>query len=672
MKKKFRFLALAMLSVMAFSTISACGGSKKDDSTSSTDSGSNSSSGSVGGEDYPDDINGNYKTYDPAFGKVTGTIHERSMEATTTMMMQDGVTEYKLLIDPTAGEKIRAAVSELNVFFAEATGKTLILEENDSLAYSKDVKYLSLGQTSLLETSGITVDYKTIGQQGYEIVTEGNSIFIAGKEKGVLNGVYDLLGCLFDWEIYMADYCYINKNVKDIPLYDFDIKEVPDFEYRIPSFGSVFYNTKAIQRMRLVHDHDIYITGASPHSAFRIVPEDPNRELHPAWYMDDGGRQLCYTAHGDPEEYEALMSFVVESAKALIIADPDRDTFAFSQNDYNEWCHCKTGCQPMIDKYGTNSSTQIIFMNELAKRLGEWLEETYPEREVMFNFFAYHASEDAPTKLQADGTWSTPYEEMQLRDNIEVMVAPLVHDYVHSVFSEEGRRLKDLFESWRPLAKHYSVWSYNVYFRDFLSPMDTWGSMGDFLKYLVTLNTRTTFQQGAWNVRGNTNFDELKMYLYSKLLWNVNLEMTDLINDYFDKVYREASDTMKKAYWNMRTELHRHTLMGRDGTIRAETVTTKYYSKRYLVNQIAQIEKAYADIEKYKTEDPEYYEMVYNRIDLESVGPRFLLLELYEGTFSNLELEDMWTEFASDARRLSVTRISEPETMEDYLKFHGR
>ncbi|MBR2375472.1 MAG: DUF4838 domain-containing protein [Clostridia bacterium] len=665
MKKKFRFLAMALLSV---TFLASCGGKGASSNAGNSD---NNSTNSSGGDYTPDDYDGQYKTYDPSFGKVQGTIHERSMQATTEMFFANGASEYKILIASDAGTQTKKAVGEFNMFFEEATGKRLITTESDSEAYNENVKYVSLGKTSLLETSGLEIDYATIGAQGYEIVTEGSSIFVAGQDKGVLNGVYDLLNCLIGWDAVTANYCYVNENVTEIPLYDFDIKEVPDIEYRIPSYGSVFYNTQAAQRMRLIPDQEIFIRNANTHSAFEIIPPSENMEAHPKWYSDDG-EQLCYTAHGDAEEYEKLIEYTVDQCKELIIADPDHRVLSVSQNDMNVWCRCQDGCRPTIEKYGANSATQILFINKVAERVETWLKDAYPERKIMFDILAYHQSEQAPTKQQADGTWATEYEEMKLRDNIEIMVAPIHHDYVSGVFAPNNVNLKNVFESWRPLAKNYSVWSYDCYFLSYLAPMDTWSAMGDFVKYLVSLNTQVLFPQGAWNLRQSSNFDELKMYIYSKIQWNANLDMKELINSYFDKLYREASDTMKQAYWNMRTELHRHTLMGRAGTIQAETVSQKYYSKRYLLNQIAQIEKAYADIEKYKTTDPEYYAMAYNSIMAETIGPRWLLLELYEGTFSNMELETFLDSFAADARSTSVDRLGEPGSMETYLAGYGR
>ncbi len=656
---------MALLSV---TFLASCGGKGSSSNAGNSD---NNSTNSSGGDYTPDDYDGQYKTYDPSFGKVQGTIHERSMQATTEMFFADGKSEYKILITPDAGTNTRKAVGEFNTFFEEATGKRLITTESDSEAYNENVKYVSLGKTSLLETSGLEIDYETIGDQGYEIITEGSSIFVAGQDKGVLNGVYDLMNCLFGWDPVTANYCYVDQNVMEIPLYDFDIKEVPDIAYRIPSYGSVYYNTQATTRMRLVHDHEIFIRGANTHSAFDIVQPAENQATHPKWYAEDG-EQLCYTAHGDAEEYEKLIEYTVERCKELIVADPNHNVLSVSQMDWNTWCDCKDGCKPTIEKYGANSATHILFINQVAERVESWLKQAYPGRKVIFDILAYHQSERAPTKQQADGLWATEYEEMKLHDNIEIMVAPIYHDYVSGVFSPNNVNLKNMFESWRPLAKNYSVWSYDCYFYSYLAPMDTWSAMGDFVKYLVSLNTQVLFAQGAWNLRQSSNFDELKMYIYSKIQWNANLDMKELINDYFDKLYRDASETMKQAYWNMRTELHRHTLMGREGSIRAETVSQKYYSKRYLVNQVAQIEKAYADIEKYKTSDPEYYAMAYNAIMAETIGPRWLLLEIYEGTFSNVELETFLDSFAADARRTSVDRLGEPGSMETYLAGYGR
>ncbi|MBR2374722.1 MAG: DUF4838 domain-containing protein [Clostridia bacterium] len=658
MKKKFRFLALAMLAVASLSAI-GCG------------KGSSSSGDGDSGNTPPEDMNGTYENnigdnFESVYGPLEGTIHERSISATTNKILDNGVTSYKLLLPTEAGEQTMLAASEFNTFFSESTSVRLPVLQDDSIAYSDSATYISLGNTTFLQQSGITVDYSTLEWQGYEIVTKGNSIFIAAEDLGVLYGVYDLLNCLVEFETFSANYYHLAKNVKDIPLYNFDIKEKPDIPYRQTSYGNVLKVKMAQHRMRMTLETEYFVEGANTHKIFNFVPKELAAE-HPNWFMPSM-KQICYTAgeYGS-SEYEALIDCVVEKAKVLLTNDQKHNVLSISQDDYNVWCDC-VGCKAVIEKYGVKAATQILFINDVAERVEEWVNVAFPGRKVMLDILAYNQSSIAPTTLQSDGTYKLNHEDMKLRDNVQIMVAPIDNDYNTPIFDEKNLVLKNYFLAWEPVASCYSVWTYDCYWYNYMAPMDSWSNMSDIAKFLVKLNTQWWWPQGAWSQTQNTNFDLLKNYIYSKLMWNANSDVSALINNYFDKVYRDASDTMKQAYWNMRAELRRHTVLGLDGnTWQQPLTTTKYYTKQYLVAQIAQIEKAYADIEKYKVSDPAYYETICGEIAREACGPRFMLFAIYEGTFANSERQEFVTSLYKDLIELGFDRVEDYTTIDDYF-----
>ncbi len=598
---------------------------------------------------------------DPSSG---GGTHYNGTTDTSKYILNNGVTSYKILLAEDAGTYTQKAVAEFNTFIKEATGLTFEIVSTD-ISYSQDAKYISFGKNNLLTTSGIAVDYKLLGNQGYTIKTVGDSIFIAGGDKGVLYGAYDLLKYLVNFEQFTSNYYTIDKKVTTLKLQNYNIVEVPDFEYRIAPYGSLYNNSVPRERMRMIHDSEIFILGANTHSIFNIIPKS-NKDEHPSWFSSDM-LQLCYTAHGDADEFELLVSTAVEKCKELIDNDPYHNILSISQDDFNVWCAC-SACSQLKTTYGTDSASQIIFVNEVAKRVEEWLIAERDGREVIFDILAYHKTEIAPTKKNADGTYSAIDDKVVLRKNVEVMVAPLNSDFISGIHNENNTTLKNLFLSWQPVTSRYTVWSYDCYFGQYLTPYDSWGAMQDFCKFLKSMNTTVIFPQGAYNQRQNSNFDNLKTYLYSKLLWNVDYDVKELIHRYFNAVYRDASSTMEQAYWQMRSKLYEHTLNGRDGSIWTDTATQDNYSKRYLQNQIDTMLKALDIVEKYKETDYAFYKMVKNEITLETIGPRYMMIVIYLGTFSDTNRKAYVEEFAKDVRELSVDRISEGTSMEEFLK----
>ena len=90
-----------------------------------------------------------------------------------------------------------------------------------------------------------------------------------------------------------------------------------------------------------------------------------------------------------------------------------------------------------------------------------------------------------------------------------------------------------------------------------------------------------------------------------------------------------------------------------------------YFPKNVLGGWLDTIERALVAIKPYENENYEYYTELYDRITVESIFPRYALLTLYSGYFSDSELRQLRTEFAFDARRLGFEQYQENGPLTD-------
>jgi hypothetical protein len=612
-----------------------------------------------------DSVDGNYVSSE-GLGEVTGTVHERYIGSTSHKLLSAGETEYKIVVNPEEKTALSLAITELQNLFSSATGAKLELETNENIAYDENAKYISLGNTGLLETSGIVVDAQTIGAQGYEIITKGKSIFVCGQKRGVMYGVYDMLKTLIDFETYSNKISYYQKNVKDIPLPDFKIKEVPDIEYRIPVMGSLLQDRTATNRMFMQNKDEIIMSEGNAHNILEyIVPIEEHLDEHSGWFSGDR-TQLCYTAHGDETEYQLMVDTAIENVKKIIDKNPNRNSFGITQMDIQTWCECET-CQGLEDYYGTNAASQIFFINDVTSEVETWLNEEREGREVEFMFFAYHKSEAAPAKRDENGNWVAIDDKVKVNDNVSVWIALLYENYTISVTDPMSVNVRNIMESWHACTDNYYIWAYNVYFDNYLIPYDSYGAMQDMVKYFVMNGTRFLWAQGNWNLHQNTGYDDLKAYLFAKLMWNCNLDVNELISDYFDKVYREAADIMEGTFWAWRAHSEQQRLLGRNGNIYSSPKDMKFWPKRYLVGQLEAMEEAKKAIAHYQDSDTELYQAIYDSIVCETITLRYLMLDLYFNTFSTAELAAFKAEFKEDTNRLDFNMISEQASMDGFV-----
>ena len=596
---------------------------------------------------------------------ISGTVHERYVGDTQTKMVENGACAYAIVIKEESRADIAEAINEMHNLFREATGVSLPVVLDKDVTYDANAKYISLGSEKFEGEAGLeTAD--GLGEQGYTIQTRGKSIFISGKRFGILYGVYDLLKVLFNFQTYSNKVYCIDKT-KDVNLPDVDITEVPDIPIRFPTTGAQYTNKVSTHRLGLQLSSEILFAEGNAHNMTKyIVPIDANVEAHPSWFSGDR-TQLCYTARGDEVEYEAMLEEAVKNVKKYLDNNPNHSMMALTQMDIQTWCECET-CQALEDHYGTNAASQIYFVNDVAERVEEWLDTERDGREVQFMLFAYHKSELAPAVKQQDGTWKAVDDSVRLRDNVSIWLAPIYENYTISVNHPESSNIRTMFESWHTVADSYSVWAYNVYFDNYLIPYDSYAALQDLIRYFVSNNTKFLWVQGNWNLHNNTGYDDLKEYLLAKLMWNCNLNVNDLISEYFDNVYKEAADIMESTFWTWRAQSETQRELGRSGNLYTAPCETKFWPKRYLVGQLETMEKAKAAIAHYKESQPDLYNSIYDSIVCETISPRYLLLELYPGTFAATELAEFKSAFRNDVNRLDFNMISEQLSMDGYLE----
>ena len=142
-----------------------------------------------------------------------------------------GNSDYKIVIPKEANGSETTAVMELNTFLSEATGVTLPVVTDDTVNFSEDAKYISLGNTTLMSEAGVEKNDEQLGRSGFIIATKGKSYFLAGRDKqvtkGTLYAVYDFLNEVVGYE-YFAPECYSLNKSENVAFKEINKVEIPD------------------------------------------------------------------------------------------------------------------------------------------------------------------------------------------------------------------------------------------------------------------------------------------------------------------------------------------------------------------------------------------------------------------------------------------------------------
>ena len=639
--KAFKRILCLVLATLTFSTALVSCGKKDEQSGSNSDSTSASNSGS-NSVDY-------------------NTPEEPPLELTNFTLVNNGQSDYKIVLADQTLYNERLAKDELIEFFYDATGIDLPYTTESKVTYNEDAKLIILGDTKFTQYSGVDAD--KIPTQGFTLKTVGSNLFIVGADYGVLYGAYEFLHQTFGYEVYAPDEVTMDRNVKNANMPLFDFSDSPDILFREANYGPQRYNVTAANRFRL--HQNIWMTeyGNFVHNTFEeYFPKTTYEASNPKFYST-GGEQLCYTARGDSAQLQLMQDLTVERMKYLInkyYSQGDfRESLSFTQQDDNSWCTC-SACNALKDKHGAQSATLIKFINPVAKRVREWLETAWPGHTVNIAIFAYFKAEAAPTK---------DIDSLKMEENVALFYAPFqTANYFYDFNHSKNSGVKATIDKWAKLTDNIYFWLYSTNFKNYLVWYDSFNSMQSLYQMTKAYGGNYLFDQGRYNAEALTGFDMLKCYLNAKLAWNVDANYQQLINNFFVNYFKDAAEPMLRYFNSFRSwsqYLKDNTSIS--GNVSTDTSSRSYWPKQVLVGWEDCINEAYKAIAPLQSKDKGLYEKLYDRIQKESIAIRYHLYSLYSNTYEETELKELRKQFKADATRLGFTKAEENKSIQDKI-----
>ncbi|MBR1974340.1 MAG: DUF4838 domain-containing protein [Clostridia bacterium] len=492
-----------------------------------------------------------------------------ALELEPYKLVENGATEYAIVLPDNADETLTLAGQELASFFAEATGATLNVVSDG--AYSDYDAIISIGDTKAFAASGVTMGEMT--SEGYHIERKDNAIYLnANTSRGCLYGVYGLLGELFEYEQYSAD-CYTILNRPTVELYTIEVTENPDIAIRMPSNGAIINDSTLAGRFGMkMGETDVFFNAGDYtnnkgetgnegwrvwHNALEILPVTYwTAQGKTNWFSNNkvngAINQLCYTARGNADDYTAMVDqIVVIMAQTLtssqITSRPDALYVTLTSEDGGGVCTC-SACTEAKALYGSDAGAVIKLCNDVREGMDEWMEANPRyKREVTLLFFAYNDYVTAPTA----GT-------IEMREDVGVMYA--VSDYVnyyYDVYNTENDAFRAQFEAWSNLCainnSTFALWTYTKNFSAYMLRADVYGENAFFnenaYRYFAENGVDLWFNQGATN--GTTTlsaFEKLNGYIDSQMMWDSNQSVEDLIDKWFNAMYGSAASYMRALY----------------------------------------------------------------------------------------------------------------------------
>ena len=573
---------------------------------------------------------------------------------------------------------------ELRALLSQATGVTLdvindcgmnfitgdFVEDidEDGVLFNDNCKYISLGDTILLRRAGLSADEKELKSNGYKIKTVKNCVFIYGATLlGTSYGVYGFLRELLNFDYFYYDSLYIDE-VKELPFKELDITKIADLE-RVPlSYGFSEWDRLAVRRygFALNNESSIAINGLYGHNfIWGIFYPVKYTKTHPKWYYTaDNPRQPCFTAHGDEKELDAMIQECSNIVTTELMKNQTKTMINLAIEDHFQACQCEH-CAKAKEKYGSHAGAMVDFTNRVVRKVKNWFEtqEGNPyKRKMSFFVYAYLDYTDAPVVYDEKTKEYVP--TVQCDDDVIPVLAPIRADYQFSFYHKENEKYYKNIENWRKVAPNdLSFFHYDTNYDDFLVPYNTFDSMQENYRLGKECKTSYYYNLGQSPQRNySTGWSILKVYLQSKLAWDVNADLEYYKDKFFNYYFKEGALFMRKWF----EECLNHMRFMRDeqgakgyNSLFLNVAKKEYWPKDALLRWIGYANEAITAVENQT--DRNYYQQfcIKKHILCERISPLYLITKLYKDELPESEYENYIKLFANDISTLGISNYGE-------------
>lgn len=604
--------------------------------------------------------------------------------ATSDSLLKNGKTSYKIVLPDDADADEVLAGERMQSLFKEATGAVLpIVYDCDISSVGSNDEYILIGDNDFAIQNDMVPAQTAVKSTGYTIKTKDKCIYIAGgKSVGTLFGVYHFLGRILNYDYFADDIYSLDKGVTELPLYDYNLTIVPDCEFN--TLTHTFLTPAKLKNFSMYAETTTGIHGKTGHGSLNYTLDNANDttlELaiknHPNWFSEESeiseedaavnddaifaSTQLCYTAHGDPTDYENLYKRMAQNIIDVFKTNEEAVRFNCSVSDNHTHCKCAS-CEEETAKYGTPTASVVKLLNKVVETVDAWMQSDEGKvyaREWSLEFYAYNDYQNAPAQLVGDA-YAPMDESVRCNKRLVPVVAYVNADYTSPIEAEQNKPYKAQCDAWRSISSTAKMYIYAQNFNYYLIPYNMFGVMSNMYQYW---NGTTVYL--LTNKEVATGFDSLKIYLAGKLGIDVNANVEELVRKFFKNVYLDASDVMYGLFNEYRVneqrlkEKYPTDFSVATSCYQKRFINSKYYEATLFDKWRADIDTAIEKIDYLKFDNAERYNAIYKMIACERVWVNYFYWQTNRSNILYETLEDITNDLIYDIEYCGIAYTKE-------------
>ena len=609
---------------------------------------------------------------------------EEALYGSTTefTFIENGATKYKIYYESTASSAVNFLVEQIE----NATGVTLdtFMVEPQNLSNYRHA--IVVGWQGRYEDC-LEISYDTTRRAGYAVKSNGRTVFIqAHSADGYRLAIIKFLNEVLGYDM-LSDDCVVYSKDGSTVNGRFSITGAP-FDYRQKQ---TYMTESEVYGMGLQTSADIWVPGPvvknaegkniqmDMHNTTHYLPTATYQSAHPSWYFtftDSYGESrtdICPTAGGNATEFNAMVDALASGMLAQINSDVEQsENICLSIMDSGDPesanpCKCSR-CQLYASVYG-NAGFSAAWI-ELMNAVNAKVRESLPQGKVVnIAFLAYRLTINAPVNDDltlmkrydfSSGSAVETGEYLKCDEGVTAWVAPISALYAENFnFADNADELLNI-KKWLKLSDSVYIWLYGTNFKYYMYPYNSWKASAENYKILYDLGVKAVWSQS--NETEATAFSDLKGYIDSKFMIDVNADYKTVLDSYFTNYFGVAGETMRAMFdaivANCDSIEENNSGLGRGIYDELEKTTgswifektTSCWTKSVL-QELVDFCNAAKDLVNADTSlSDEQKTAILNRITKESLFPRYVLKDVYSVADDTLQ---------SDCERLGVTETKE-------------
>lgn len=386
-------------------------------------------------------------------------------------------------------------------------------------------------------------------EDGFIIKSKEDRLIISAEgERGLIFGVYyfleHYLGCKFLSKDYEYIPSFITKKLGEI--YD---KQEPRFEYRELFYwegDELLFAYKNLLNGRLGH--------RSVENEFETIYTEA---IHTHSFISSELIKDKYACSG---QYDFGNSKARESALVSLrdkLSNLDKNRFKYNMLEHEDrGSFCTNGLN-------NEESASKPFL-EYTRFLANNLIDEYPND--LFFYQAYLWSREVPKNVK------------KLPQNLAVHFAGIEADFSQPLNSAANRDIWNDLLDWGKLTDHVVIWHYGINFGGYMFPYPNLYALDRDIKDFSKLPfVKGILVQGNYGTSGG-DLENLRLWIYAKLLWNPELNVDDLISEFCLYYYGDASKSVERYVKRLASFIS----SGSDKLLLKTSIDAKYLSNENL------------------------------------------------------------------------------------------